>query len=167
MTYDARAVANFLLDYADQQKVTVTLLSVLKMIYYAHGWYLCRHPEPLLRQSFEAWEHGPVVRSVWEAFRDTGKKPITSRAKRFDVITGSYSVICDAIEPEQASFLRSIFDAYAYIHAFELSEMTHEKGTPWDAVWNAPNGGVTIGMKISNDEIKKWFSGKRVPGFSH
>ncbi|TAK87233.1 MAG: DUF4065 domain-containing protein [Betaproteobacteria bacterium] len=165
--YDARAIANFLLDYADQKKTKVTLLLVLKMIYYAHGWHLSRHGEPLVRQPFEAWTHGPVVRAVWEAFRGNGKWPLTARAKRFDVLAHSYSVVNEPIKPEQAAFLENIFDAYAHVDAFDLSNATHVPGSPWDAVWNAPNGAINVGMKIPNDEIRKWFSGKRAPGFLH
>ena len=100
-TYDARAVANFLLDYADEKKVKVTLLSILKMIYYAHGWYLTHREQPLVDQPFEAWPYGPVVRAVCEAFRGNGRAPLTSRAERLDVIANTYCEIRDPIEDEQ------------------------------------------------------------------
>jgi len=167
MSYDARAIANFLLDYADQKEMKVTLLSVVKMIYYAHGWYLSKFNRPLVKQSFEAWENGPVVRVVWEAFRGSGSRPISARAKRLDVLTNSQAIVGDPVAPEEAAFLRNVFDAYAHVHALELSNMTHSQGSPWDEVWNAPNGSVTVGMQIPDDVIRKWFSSKRVPGFFH
>jgi uncharacterized phage-associated protein len=165
--YDARAVANFLLDYADEKKTEVTLLLMQKIIFYAHGWYLSHKHQPLVEQPFEAWEHGPVVRAVWEAFKGNGRAPLTRRAERLDVISNSYSEVREPIEGEQAEFLRQIFDAYAHVDAFDLSNSTHVPGSPWDGVWNAPNGAINIGMKIPNDEIRKWFSGKRAPGFLH
>lgn len=165
--YDARAIANFFLDYADQKKMKVTLLSILKMIYYAHGWYLSHFQQPLVKQPFEAWAYGPVVRSVWEAFRGNGVDPILSRAKRFDVLANTHAEIRDPIDPDHAAFLRNIFDAYAHIEAFELSNMTHAEGSPWHEVWNASNGTINIGMKISNGKIRNWFSAKRSPGFLH
>jgi len=167
MMYDARTIANFLLDYADERKTKVTLLSVLKMIYYAHGWHLSHKQQPLVKQPFEAWEYGPVVRVVYEAFKGSGREPLTSRAKRFDVLANSYSEIDDPIEPEAEKFLKNVFDAYSHVDAFDLSNETHVVGSPWDEIWNAPNGAINIGMKIPNDEIRKWFSGKRAPGFLH
>lgn len=166
-TYDARAVANFLLDYADQKGIEVTLLLLQKMIFYAHGWYLSHKQQPLLQQPFEAWEYGPVVRAVWESFKGNGRAPLTSRAKRFDVITNGFSEVRDPIGDQEATFLQHIFDAYAHVDAFDLSNATHVPGSPWDKVWNAPNGAINVGMKIPNDEIRKWFSGKRAPGFIH
>lgn len=161
--YDARAIANFLLDYADEKREEVTLLLLLKMIFYAHGWHLSHQKEPLVSQPFEAWDHGPVVRAVWESFRGNGRKPLTGRAKRLDVISNSYSEVRDPIDPKQADFLRQIFDAYSHVDAFDLSNATHVPGSPWDEVWNAPNGTINVGMKISNDEVRKWFSDKRAP----
>jgi uncharacterized phage-associated protein len=99
----------------------MTLLALLKVIYYAHGWYLSHKKCPLIEQPFEAWKHGPVVRAVWESFKGSGRAPLTSRAKRFEVVANSYSEICDLIGNERASFLRNIFDAYAHVDAFDLS----------------------------------------------
>jgi uncharacterized phage-associated protein len=143
------------------------LLSLLKIIYYAHGWYLIDKHCPLVEQPFEAWEHGPVVRAVWESFKGNGSAPLTFRAKRLNVIENSYAEVRDPIESEDGSFLQRIFDSYAHIDAYDLSSMTHLTGSPWDIIWNAPGGEVNVGMKIPNDEIQKWFSGRRAPGFLH
>jgi uncharacterized phage-associated protein len=165
--HDARAVANFLLDYADAKRAKVKLMALLKMIFYAHGWYLSMKKEPLIAQPFEAWEYGPVVRSVWEAFKGNGKKPLKTRAHRLDVITNSYFQVREPISDDEANFLRHIFDAYGHVDAFDLSAATHIEGSPWDEVWNAPKGAVNVGMKIPNDEIQKWFLTKQAPSFLH
>ena len=60
--YDARAVANFLLDHADARGLSLTQLMLLKLLYFSHGWYLNRFKSPLVENEFEAWEHGPVIR---------------------------------------------------------------------------------------------------------
>ena len=165
--YDARAVANFLLDYADRQGMHVTLLWLLKVIYYAHGWHLNQRQQPLISQSFEAWEHGPVVRVVYDAFKGRESAPIIWRAKRFNVIENRLLEIHDDIEPVVKAFLENVIDAYAHISATDLSQATHSKGSPWDRVWNAPNGQISIGMKISNEYIRTWFSEARAAGVAH
>jgi uncharacterized phage-associated protein len=165
--YDARAVANFLLDYADEKRMKVTALWLQKVIFYAHGWYLSKKERPLVQQAFEAWDYGPVVRAVYDAFKGSGAAPLSVRAKRFDVIENTYKEINEPLDAEAQVFLRKIFDAYSLVNAFDLSSMTHAEGSPWDRVWNAPNGAITLGMKISNDEIRKWFSGMQAPGLLH
>jgi uncharacterized phage-associated protein len=165
--HDARAIANFLLDYADEKKVKVKLMSLLKIIFYAHGWHLSMKKGPLIAQPFEAWEYGPVVRSVWEAFKGSGKRPLTTRAQRLDVVSNSYSEARESIGDEDAEFLRHIFNTYGHIDSFDLSAATHVPGSPWERVWNAPHGDINIGMKIPDDQILKWFSGGRAPSFLH
>jgi uncharacterized phage-associated protein len=168
MSYDARAIANFLLDYADRKEVKVTLLAVMKLIYYAHGWHLMKFGSPLINQEFEAWEHGPVVRVVWESFRGGGVRPITTRARRLEVLSNRQTVVCDAIGSEVEKFLGDVFDAYGQVHALELSYMTHRRGSPWDEVWNAPSKRVQLGMRISNESIQAWFaSSKQESGSLH
>jgi uncharacterized phage-associated protein len=48
--------------------------------------------QPLIKNDFEAWENGPVVRVVREAFKRYGKSPITSRAEKFDLDSGDYGI---------------------------------------------------------------------------
>jgi uncharacterized phage-associated protein len=43
---------------------------------------------PLIKNEFEAWENGPVVKVVRDAFKSFGGKKITSRAKKFNLYTG-------------------------------------------------------------------------------
>ncbi|MGH6962497.1 MAG: Panacea domain-containing protein, partial [Dongiaceae bacterium] len=77
MPYDARAVANCLLDYADSKSSEITLLTLMKVIYFAHGWHLARFGQPLVTNHFEAWERGPVVRVLYDEFKDRRARPIT------------------------------------------------------------------------------------------
>lgn len=165
--YDARAIANFLLDYADERDVSVTLLWILKVIYFAHGWHLSQRRSPLIEQNFEAWEYGPVVRSVYDCFKGNGDSPLTTRALRFDVIAGTHREIDDTIQSNDRELLRNVFDAFVGMSAFELSDSTHTSGSPWEQIWNAPNGLVNVGMKIPNEVIQRWFSDNRIATISH
>lgn len=157
MTYDARAVANALLDLAAENGASLTHMAVHKIIYYAHGWYLAKYGEPLVKQEFEAWKDGPVLRSVWESLRDSGSKPVTQRAERFDPVKQTREIVRPEIAEDVRRFLSNVLGAYGHLHAFELSEMTHAPGGPWDRVWNSPGGRVTLGMRISHEAIRRHF----------
>ena len=163
MTYDARSVANFLLDHAEEKNVSLTLLALMKIIYHAHGWYLAKSGSPLVRQSLEAWQDGPVVRILWDELSGNGANFLSSRAKRLDVLTNQKTIVeYGEIPPEIADFLHDIFAIYSKIHAFELSKMTHVKGSPWDMIWNDSSGNIKLGMKIPNEVIRTWFSSRDI-----
>ncbi len=166
MAHDARAIANFLLDYADSKRKSVTVMTLLKIIYFAHGWHLARTGDQLVSNAFEAWKHGPVVRCVYDCFRDSESSPIRGRASRFNVATGKHEVVGYSLADTEREFLEHIFEAYSRFSALQLSDMTHEKNSPWDRVWNAPAGKVTLGMRISDQAIKGHFlnGGPRASG---
>jgi len=157
MSYDAREIANFYLDHADSRGMQMTIMSLLKVIYFAHGWHLARYGKPLVKNRFEAWQHGPVVRAVYESFKEVGKSPIRERATRFDPLTATHSAVNYEFTPEEGSFLREIFDAYGHLHAFRLSDLTHEPGSPWDHLWNETSGLTHPGMRISDESIRNHF----------
>jgi uncharacterized phage-associated protein len=155
--YDAREVANFLLDYADEHGVKLTNMAVLKHIYFAHGWHLASRGEPLVSNRIEAWQHGPVIRAVYECFKQFDARPITSRASVIDWETGEVIEARAEFSAETAALLRSTLDYYTGYGAFELSEITHAQGGPWEQVWNARDGKVRLNMEISNSAIHDYF----------
>jgi uncharacterized phage-associated protein len=155
--YDARAVANFLLDLAEERNVQLTQMQLLKLVYFAGGWYLAAQGKPLIRQDFQAWEFGPVVKVVRDAFREFGKSPIRGRAERMDILTGEFVPVEPVACDQDRQFIRTVFDAYHHYDGWELSEITHEEGSPWDEIWNSEVPLGRLGLKISNEAIRKHF----------
>jgi uncharacterized phage-associated protein len=157
MASDCRAVANAILDIGDQLGLPLTHMAVHKIMYYAHGWHLAKHDGPLISQEFEAWKNGPVQRLVWDCLKPSGHSPVTLRVTRFDLVRRVSAVVREKIAEDQREFLSEVITGYGHLHAFELSEMTHEAGGPWDRVWNAPNGRISLGMRIPHTSIRDHF----------
>lgn len=155
--YDARAVGNFVLKVAREEGFELTQMSVLKIIFYAHGWYLAEFNKPLFKQPVEAWKYGPVVKVVKDAFESFGKRPITAYARRLDLESGELVEVPPVLSQSDAEFVRSVIKAYSGYTAFELSDMTHEEGTPWDNVWNTTRTIGRLGLRIRNEDIRKYF----------
>lgn len=167
LPHDARSIANFFLDYADTKGMPLTIMALLKLIYFAHGWHLANLGRPLVKNRFEAWPHGPVVRAVYESFQGSGKKPIRDRATRFDPRSGQAQLATYSLTRDEMTFLSQIFDAYAPLHAYRLSDMTHEAGSPWEQLQNAENTSTSPGMLISNDSIRAHFLRPGRRNFGH
>ena len=138
-------------------------MALLKIIYFAHGWHLAKFGTPLIRNGFEAWQEGPVIRAVYNCFRCSGPKIINNRATQFNPNFGRYEIVSYAIDGDQAELLRNVFSAYGNLNSFRLSDLTHEPGSPWDLVWNAPPQNITLGMRITNEAIRDHFLASRPP----
>jgi uncharacterized phage-associated protein len=155
--YDARAISNFFLDRAEKNRMPITIMTLLKVLYFSHAWYLAKFERPLAAQPFEAWRHGPVNRVVYDQFKHYGNKPIDTKAVSFDPVVMEFTPTHYNFDEETALFLENIFDYYSKFHPFRLSDLTHEKGGPWEIIWSEAGRRAVPGMMIPDDLIKDWF----------
>lgn len=158
--HDARGIANYFLDRACQRGLDVTVMTLLKVLYFAHGWHLAKFEKPLVGQPFEAWKHGPVNRVVYDQLKGCGAKPIRQRLRSFDAEVCGFVDAAANLESDTAEFLNNVFDYYAGYHPFELSDLTHECGSPWDTVWQTAEKKAVPGMLIPDSLIIEWFRGE-------
>ena len=155
--FDARAIANFFLDRADAQGRAVSVMTLLKVLYFAHAWYLAKYNSPLVAQPFEAWKYGPVNRVVYDQLKGCGDKPVRQRLQYFSASKcGFVEAECN-LTYDDAKFLEDIFDYYSQFHPFHLSDLTHEKGSPWEIVWTTAENRAVPGMMIPDSLILEWF----------
>ncbi|GLQ92567.1 Panacea domain-containing protein [Dyella acidisoli] len=157
MSYDGRAVANYILDFCTEKNRRITNLALQKIIYFCHVWTLIELHRPLVKQDFEAWQFGPVLQHVYREFKDFDKHPINRRAIRLDRKTGDLVVVEYDFDAELTALLPRIVDFYSQMGAGDLVEISHVVGGPWDMVWNhaAP---INPGMIIDNELILEFYS---------
>jgi uncharacterized phage-associated protein len=137
-------------------------MALHKIAYFAHGWRLAETGEPMIQQQFEAWNYGPVLRSVYDAFKSAGRAKITTRARGFDPVARMPFIVQAKFLPEDRAFLRAILAAYGRYSAERLSGLTHLPGGAWDRVWNAQEGRITLGMRIPDEAIRGDFLAGRM-----
>lgn len=155
--YDARSVANLVLDRVFDHGKNLTQLQLYKIVYFAHGWYLAEHGAPLVSQSFEAWKYGPVLRVLRDSFKEFGQGPITRKAERFDLFSGELSEPDAIVDEVHLNFIIQIVDFYHEYDGWDLSDLTHEEGSPWDSVWNSKIPVGNLGLRIDDNAIRSYF----------
>jgi uncharacterized phage-associated protein len=155
--YDARSVANLVIDRAADQGNLLTQLQLYKIVYFAHGWYLAKFGSPLVTQAFEAWKYGPVVKVLHEAFRECISGPITKKAEKLDIFSGEMTAPDPITNQIDREFIFQIVDMYNAYDGWELSDLTHEQGTPWDQVWNSKIPVGNLGLRIDDESIRSYF----------
>ncbi|PND52553.1 MULTISPECIES: Panacea domain-containing protein [Rhodococcus] len=134
-TYRAIDIARWFIAWADNIDAEVSNLKLQKLLYYAQGHRLGSVGEPLFGDELEAWAHGPVVRSVYHAFKDYGKSPIDPDPALEDFDWDDFKEIED--------FLIDVWDRYGSLAAWALRERTHRE-PPWRDAFEAEARGRVI-----------------------
>ena len=127
----------------------ITHLKLQKLIYYAQGVYLDSTGEKLFEEDIEAWPHGPVVREVYDVFKENGKNNIFVKLNEEEINT-----IRDIENNSEVSeILNDVYNNFAIYTAWQLREMSHEVGGPWDKTVKA--GKSVIDLSLIKDYFLK------------
>jgi len=120
MAYDAVQISNWFLERGQNDGRRLSIMALLKLSYLSHGWKLEIGKTPLFVNPIQAWQYGPVIPDVYNAFRKQGTYP-------------EKTVECSGpdISPEDSKLLEEIWNKYGTKSASQLSEITHVKGGPW------------------------------------
>ena len=139
-------VANFFVDMANcDPDDCMTNLRVNKLLYFAQAWSLVRLGRPLFDEDIQAWTYGPVVPSVYQAFKACGRERIQS-------VFGDYSA--DVFSGDELSLLLDVLNEYGKYTSPALVGITHKEGSPWREVFT-PNANRVIGQEALRDYFRQ------------
>ena len=138
MTYPAAVVANELLRLGREEGILISPMKLQKLVYLTHGWHLAFLNKPLIGETIEAWQYGPVIPSLYRHFKSLRSAPITTDAPVSEFSPG--------LTAEGRELIKAVWDMYKEDSAIELSALTHETGSAWDTTrksnevisWNSP-----------------------------
>ncbi len=151
------AVSNFFIQKAFDAGGTISPMKLLKLAYISHGWCLALYEDPLLPEQIQAWQYGPVIPSIYHDVKHYGNTPITN-LRSIDFYPNHYPVVKD---DKVIGLLNKIWEVYGSYSGIDLSNLTHEKGSPWDVVWNEQGGKHQKNTPIPNELIKEFYKKKR------
>ena len=140
----AEDVANYFLLKSDPEiGDIISNLKLQKLVYYAQGFHLAMFDKSLFDEEIEAWEHGPVVRQLYQKYKKHGSDAITKPSEFNPSI----------FTKKQVSLLDEIYLIIGQYSAWKLRNLTHSE-PPWI---KARKGNGTI----LADEMKRYFK-KRI-----
>ena len=96
----------------------------------------------------EAWQYGPVYRSVYNAFSGFGARAVDARA----YIRGTEIPIDEKLSDPEEALIKMVVKSYGKLSAYALSNLTHKPGTPWSKAYEQG-----LYSKIGIDEMQSHF----------
>jgi uncharacterized phage-associated protein len=147
MPVRARTVTNefIRLARADGRR-SLTPLQLIKLTYIAHGWMLALYQRPLIVDPIEAWKYGPVITDLYHSMKMYGAGFVTERLAGDDEILGD----------DERDLIQQVYRVYGRFNGIQLSQLTHQPGTPWYQTWNLGDRNDVI----SNDLIAEHYRQK-------
>lgn len=135
-------VANYFLSLQDpDDDDCISNLKLQKLCYYAQGFYLALKGERLFNEDLQAWQHGPVVPSLYDKYKNEGKSCL-KMDNNFDF---------KKIPEEIRELLDEVYQNYGQFSAWRLRDMTHQE-SPWQTSYNKTKNDI-----ISDDKLIKFF----------
>lgn len=98
----------------------ISNLKLQKLLYYAQGCFLAVTDQPLFGDAIVAWQHGPVVESVYHQYKKNGAEGIF-----FDE-DFNFSDFTD----DENDLLTEVYNVFGQYSAWKLRNMTHNEA-PW------------------------------------
>lgn len=147
----AMDVAKYFLKRVDVESgESITHLKLQKMVYYAQAWALAFLENPIFSEEIEAWQHGPVVPSLYFYFKDFGYDPIPKIA-----------VFNEAVfNEEEIYILETVWNVYSKFDAKHLERITHSE-EPWKVARGDCEEDDKSNAIIGEDNVKEFYKSIR------
>lgn len=156
MPYHAKTIAYVFVKKGIEEGLPVTQMKLQKMVYFAHGIHLALYNEPLIREHFQAWKYGPVVRDIYSYFKFYGSQPISDLS--WLTLVGFKEEDLESLDERAHRSIDLTWDTLKGLNAGQLSNWTHKVGSPWADVYV---DGVSD-IYIPNESIGEYFKQFRV-----
>lgn len=127
MIYNASSIADYIIDKCYKMKKPISNLQLQKVIYFTWVEYYKKTGKTLFMDDICAWQFGPVIPEVYYEYCSYGGRPI--------------NIMCEtAISESDKGILDGIIEKYVQIPVNKLVDMTHQKGTAWDRIYQNGSG---------------------------
>jgi uncharacterized phage-associated protein len=145
--YQAIDIAKYILAVAYENGDFVTNLKMQKLLYYAQAWYMVHHNRrKLFVEDIEAWKFGPVIREVYELYKEFSRNPIDEETSQDDITRLEYA---------DREFMDLFLGEFMDYSAVSLVNMIHNE-LPWKEAFDEQNPyGSHI---ISTDSMYDYYS---------
>ena len=139
-------VANSILKRAFNEGVPVSPMKLQKLMYFVYKRYLKETGYALFDEDFEAWQWGPVLRSVYHSFKEYGADAIDEYAS--DGRKNAMLISDDDVQFYDA--LNYVWKKYSGFSGWYLSQLTHKENTAWSKA--SSNNRLYISYKDIEEE---------------
>lgn len=117
-------------------------IQIQKLTYYAYAWNLALYNEKLFEEKPQAWIHGPVFRTLYDAMRYSDFY--------------NTNILDMNIDSKTLKILDMIYNLYGKYSGNELEQMTHSE-SPWKNARIGLDANMRSMRELDDEEIKIYY----------
>lgn len=141
------SICDYFIEKGINSKRPISNKKLQKLLYYAQAWSLVLRNKRLFDDSFEAWVHGPAIRSVYKKYKKFGYNPITEVDEN-----ESFKISNDT-----KKILDEVWRVYGSKDANYLELLTHAE-KPWIDARDGLSVHQSSDNVITRKKMKKYYS---------
>jgi uncharacterized phage-associated protein len=150
--YRPSLVANAFLYKARQSGVQITHMKLQKLVFFVHAWSLATTGASTVNERPEAWPYGPVFDSLYHELKTFGSRSIDAYLTQMNPQTGERQAQMPVVSDTAFwGLLEQVWERYSPLSAMQLSALTHEAGSPWEAARKAQT------IWLSDEAIRTYY----------
>ena len=138
--YNATTVADYILFQYNKMDVGISNLKLQKILYFVQALSFIEKNEEMFSDSFQAWNFGPVIESIFEKYKRFGA---------FDI--PDIPVKSPKIQEDDKNLIDTVLKRFQDLSNAYLTKIVQGQ-EPWKS--NYKEG---LKVKIPNEEIQKYF----------
>ena len=126
-----------------------------KLVYYVEGWHLAYFERSLVPEEFEAWVHGPAIRTLWNHYRGRGGYT-TEFCLPGDYVEKIRDYCSRTLRQEQIELVNDVITEYGDKTAYHLEALSHSE-LPWREARNGYSRSERSEALISKETMKRYY----------
>lgn len=142
--YDALIIARYIIDKCFKEDIPVSNLRLQKLLYFIQLKSYQENNKPLFYNDIAAWQFGPVVPDVYYQYNVYAGTPILLRYNGLVIDKASKNII------------DKVITALKHKPIWELVDITHKNGSPWDITVALEGLKAVISPKLIANEAKRF-----------
>lgn len=138
MCYSVEAVANFFINKSLKTETLLSNMHLQKIVFFAHAAYFKSHQKPLFSDPVVAWQHGPVVVSLYHELKQYESGKVTELIQRLEPWGNKgafqFKMIIPTIpkdDEEVVAFLDQAWKHLSEVPTWKLRAISHAEGGAW------------------------------------
>lgn len=146
----ATVLSNNILLRARREHIPVSPMKIQKLLYYTCVKYAKETGDTPISEQFEVWPYGPVLPSVYYAYKPFKSSPIKGFARN---VKNEVWIVDEEANPVLTDSINYIWSRYKNYSGIELSKMTHRRGSGWYKAYQEGRSVISVEEMKEDDTI--------------